>query len=172
MASPFDLSESIERAQKRLGTSQPNRKKRSDLGKFRMPLAVQRHLGRLLATQDHPGIQRILENLRHFCQQRELTCPSRATVYKFMQRHPGPAYPVAELPSAVQAALYNLSPEVDVPGPQLAFYCFNYGQLPAQHFAAGLPWLPLYQAFRMRGWRPRSRGLLRAVLAARGIPHA
>lgn len=56
-----------------------------------------------------------------------------------------------------------------MPGPQLAFYCLNYGSLAAISYAAGLPWLDLYQAGRLRGWRPRSRGLLDAVLRARGI---
>jgi hypothetical protein len=56
-----------------------------------------------------------------------------------------------------------------VPGHQLAFYCFNYGSLGAISYAAGLPWLDLYQARRMRGWRPRSFGLLLAVMRRRGL---
>jgi hypothetical protein len=56
-----------------------------------------------------------------------------------------------------------------VPGHQLAFYCFDYGSLAAISFAAGLPWLDLYQARRMRGWRPRSFGLLAAVMRRRGL---
>jgi hypothetical protein len=48
------------------------------------------------------------------------------------------------------------------------FYCLNYGSLAAMSFAAGLPWLDLHQARHLRGWRPRSRGLLDAVLRARG----
>jgi len=70
-----------------------------------------------------------------------------------------------------RAALYNLPRDGEVPGEQLAFYCFNYGDLKAVQYAAGLPWLPLYRAYRMRGWRAQSRGLLRAALLARGIPH-
>ena len=89
-----------------------------------------------------------------------------------MQRESGPSYALAELPAAVRSALYNMAGDAVVPGAQLAFYCFNYGELAAVHFAAGMPWLPLYQANRMRGWRGRSRGLLRAVLVVRRIPHA
>ena len=56
-----------------------------------------------------------------------------------------------------------------VPGHQLAFYCFNYGTSDVMSFAAGLPWLDLYQAAHLRGWWPRSRGLLDASLRARRI---
>lgn len=111
-----------------------------------------------------------MRELRQRCEAREQRCPSRATVYTFMRRDPGRSYEVERLPPAVRAALYNLSPAGHVPGAQLAFYCFNYGDLDAIHHASGLPWLPLYQAYRMRGWRPRSRGLLRAVLVTRRIP--
>jgi hypothetical protein len=71
--------------------------------------------------------------------------------------------------SPVVDALYNLSPADRIPGHQLAFYCFNYGSLAAISYAAGLPWLDLYQARFLRGWRPRSAGLLEAVMRARGI---
>ncbi|HEV8240093.1 MAG TPA: hypothetical protein VGS57_12050 [Thermoanaerobaculia bacterium] len=86
-----------------------------------------------------------------------------------MATTPAGSYSIAGLPAAVRATLYNLSDTGEVPGHQLAFYCFNYGGLEAMSFAAGLPWLALYQAARMRGWRPRSRGLLAAVLDAREI---
>lgn len=95
--------------------------------------------------------------------------PSRATLYELMAATPAGSFSIAELPAAVRATLYNLSQTGEVPGHQLAFHCFNYGGLEAMSFAAGLPWLALYQAGRMRGWRLRSRGLLTAVLAARGI---
>ncbi|HET9765653.1 MAG TPA: hypothetical protein VFS60_02325 [Thermoanaerobaculia bacterium] len=86
-----------------------------------------------------------------------------------MATTPARSYSIVELPAAARVTLYNLSQTGEVPGHQLAFHCFNYGGLEAMSFAAGLPWLALYQAGRMRGWRPRSRGLLTAVLAARGI---
>jgi hypothetical protein len=90
-------------------------------------------------------------------------------VYKLLDKLSTPTYRLADLPSAVVAALYNLVPTSNVPGHQLAFYCFNYGDLSAVSFAAGLPWLALHQARRMPGYRPRSRGLLEAVVRARGI---
>ncbi len=57
----------------------------------------------------------------------------------------------------------------EVPGPQLAFYCLNYGGIGAISFAAGLPWLALYQAALIPGWRRRSGGLLEAIRRVRGI---
>jgi len=132
---------------------------------------VRAELRRLLAGDEYPGARALLDQLASFCLREKVRCPSRATLYKLMEREPGRSYEMATLPPAAQAALYNLHATASrVPGPQLAFYCFNYGELAAIHFAARLPWLALHQASRMRGWRPRSRGLLRAVLAARRIP--
>jgi hypothetical protein len=82
---------------------------------------------------------------------------------------PVPTYRVGDLPAPVQDALYNLEPDSEVPAHQLAFYCVNYGDLEAVSFAAGLPWLAIYQALRMRGYRPKSRGLIEAVARARRI---
>jgi len=82
---------------------------------------------------------------------------------------PGPTWRVGDLPPAVRAALYNLAPESRVPGHQLAFSCFNYGDGRALSFAAGLPWLALYQALRLPGYRPKSRGLIEAVAHVRRI---
>ena len=95
--------------------------------------------------------------------------PVRASLYNALARIEGHSYAIADLPVPVAAALYNLSPVDRIPGHQLAFYCFNYGSLPAISYAAGLPWLDLYQARRLRGWRPRSAGLLAAVMRARSI---
>ncbi len=103
------------------------------------------------------------------CQREGLKCPSRASIYKLLSTIPTATYKVAELPPAVRDALYNLTAESEVPGHQLAFYCFNYGDLAAVSFAAGLPWLALYQAGRLPGFRPRSRGLFEAVMRARGF---
>jgi hypothetical protein len=170
MPSPFDLTTSLERAESRLRAATPTRRRRSDTGKQRIEPAVARQLRRLLADDEYPKVESLLTELRRACRKRHLACPSRATVYKFIQSDPGKSYPAATLPAEVCDVLYNLSPEGTVPGAQLAFYCFNYGGLAALHFAAALPWLPLCQAYRMRGWRAKSRGLLRAVLVARGIP--
>jgi hypothetical protein len=82
---------------------------------------------------------------------------------------PGPLLRVRDLPASVRRALYNLAPESEVPGHQVAFYCFNYGDLAAISFAAGLPWLALHQARRMRGYRMKSRGLVEAVARARRV---
>jgi hypothetical protein len=95
--------------------------------------------------------------------------PSRASLYNTFPRIEGHRYSIALLPDHVAAALYNFAPAGDVPGHQLAFHCFNYGSVPAISYAASLPWLDLYQAARVRGWRPRSRGLLSAVMRNRGI---
>lgn len=76
---------------------------------------------------------------------------------------------MADLPEPVRRCLYNLSEASVVPGPQLVFYAFHYGDTSAMSYAAWLPWLDLFQAEGMRGWRPRSRGLLHAVLRRRGI---
>ncbi len=103
------------------------------------------------------------------CDAAGLKAPSRASLYNALSTIDGHAYPVASLPPDVAAALYNLDSTCVVPGRQLAFYCFNYGGLTALTFAAALPWLDLYQARRLRGWRPRSRGLLQAVMRVRGM---
>ena len=95
--------------------------------------------------------------------------PARASLYNTLFRIEGHRYRLADLPGAVAGALYNLAADAEVPGHQLAFHCFNFGSVAAISFAAGLPWLDLVQATRARGWRPRSRGLLTAVLRARGI---
>lgn len=111
----------------------------------------------------------MLRGVHAQCRSIGLAPPSRATFYKLLAVLPTRTYRVAELPGAVRRALYNLSPESGVPAHQLAFYCFNYGDVAAMSFAAGLPWLALYQALRLPGHRARSRGLLEAAAHARGI---
>lgn len=110
-----------------------------------------------------------MAQLADHCAATGLRAPARATIYESMARTPARSYAVAELPAAAREALYNLSPTGRVPGHQLAFYCLNYGGLEAVSFAAGLPWLALYQAARLPGWRKRSRGLLEAIRRTRGI---
>ena len=111
----------------------------------------------------------VLRQLGERCRSHGLEPPSRATVYKLLATLPTPVYRLAELPPAVQHALYNLAPDSQVPAHQVAFYCFNYGDLGAISFAAGLPWLALYQARRLPGHRSKSRGLLEAVMHVRGL---
>jgi hypothetical protein len=103
------------------------------------------------------------------CRSAGLKTPVRASLYNALARLEGHNYTVATLPTLVVEALYNIAPDGRVPGQQLAFYCFNYGSLGAISYAAGLPWLDLYQARRLRGWRPRSFGLLLAVMRRRGL---
>lgn len=103
------------------------------------------------------------------CKRAGRKVPSRATLYALMARAPVPKIRVEKLPEAVRATLYNLDGVDELPGHQLAFHCFQYGDLAAASYASGLPWLALYQAARLRGWRPRNRGLLMAAMRARKI---
>ena len=114
-------------------------------------------------------MRRIQQQLKEFCSRAGVKTPSRATVYKFMARANIHEYAIPQLSQQVQQALYNLDLQGTIPGHQLVFYCFNYGDLAAVSFAAGLPWIDLYQAEQMRGWRAKSKGLLEAVLHVRGI---
>jgi hypothetical protein len=171
MMRPFDLEQSLKEAQLRLPTELANtvRKPRSDAGKSRLPDSVAAALLDILRRQERPPMHEVLDDLAAFCRQRHQRMPSRATIYRFMAHCPPRQVRIAELPDSVRKALYNLDPDGMVPGHQLAFYAFSYGDVRALSFAAGLPWLDLYQADRMRGWRPRSHGLLRAVMLRRGI---
>ena len=114
-------------------------------------------------------MREILRDISVFCEEQGLRPPSRSTVYTFLLQAPCSEFRVSALPTDVRPCLYNLSDDATVPGRQLAFYCFNYGGGRAASFAAGLPWLDLYQAARLPGWRPKSRGLIQAVLRVRGI---
>ena len=111
----------------------------------------------------------LLAELGACCAEAGVRAPSRATVYNRMAAHPTPRLRFADLPAPVQASLYNLEPDAAVPAHQVAYHAFQYGDMRAIGFAAALPWLALYQARRLRGWRPKSRGLLDAVMETRGI---
>ena len=166
----FNLKSSIQRAQRRLeGRGLSTRRKRSDRGTLRMDLSVQSKLRTLLSGHDRPSMKQVMFDLNSYCKRRSLRCPSRATLYQFLNKVELPTIRVASLPPTVKQALYNFTDSSEVPEHQLAFYCLNYGDVPAMSFAAGLPWLALYQAARMRGWRPKSRGLLRAIMKTRRI---
>lgn len=106
--------------------------------------------------------------LERLCAAEGLRVPSRGSLYAAFDSIEGHAYDIVSLPPAAAQCLYNLPREGRVSGRQLVFYCLNYGSLTALSFAAGLPWLDLHQARRLRGWRTRSRGLLEAVLRVRG----
>jgi hypothetical protein len=166
--SGFDLTTSLARAQQRLGASK-RRGRRSDAGERRIAPAALRELRSLLLGQERPRIAEVLRRIQQSCRCAGVRPPSRATVYDIIARGEGHSYRIDGLPPAVRMALYNLDPKGSVPGHQLVLYCFSFGSVQAVSFAAGLPWLDLYQADRVGGWRPRSKGLLRAVLRARGI---
>ncbi len=125
-------------------------------------------LSRLLGHQDPLPMRQLLAALA-VPGSRRRAGPSRAAIYQFMARVRLHSHELDSLPAAVRDALYNLAGTTRVPGPQVVFYCFNYGGSSAMSFAAGLPWIDLYQAARMRGWRPKSLGLLTAVMRARGL---
>jgi hypothetical protein len=166
-----NIQETLEKAQKRLGSSTTVslRKRRSDRGKSRMPSALIKKINTLISARERPRMRTLLAEIKKFCIKHKFPVPTRATIYSYIKKAPVPLYHPDQLPEQVKASLYNLDLNTPVPGHQLAFYCFNYGDLKATSYAAGLPWLPLYQAAHMRGFRPKSRGLLQAVLHKRGI---
>lgn len=171
MAGPFDVHRSAERARARLGgrSLRPRRGLRSDRGRTRLEPAAAACLARLLSGFERPRMRDLLAELETCCAEAGVRPPSRATVYNRMAVHPTPRLRFADLPAAVQATLYNLEADQDVPAHQVVYHAFQYGDLAAIGYAAGLPWLALYQARRLRGWRRRSRGLLDAVMRTRGI---
>ena len=164
----FDITRSQRLAQERLGRSS-QRRRRSDAGRSRLPSAVLAELREAALGQDRPSMSDLHQRITRVCARHGLRVPVRASLYNALGRIEGHAYSIAELPEPVGEVLYNLDRAAEVPGRQLAYYCFNYGSLAAISFAAGLPWLDLYQARRLRGWRPRSLGLLESVLRVRGI---
>jgi hypothetical protein len=148
---------------------QSSRKRRADAGEHRLSAALAGALTGMLQGQERPRQRDLEREVAAFCRRRRLRCPARATLYRFMNHAPPHMHRIEDLPPEVRQALYNLDPTGEVPGHQLAFYAFHHGDTRAMSFAAGLPWLDLHQAARMRGWRPRSHGLLRAVMRRRGI---
>jgi hypothetical protein len=52
-------------------------------------------------------------------------------VYNVIERLEAPVYSKSALPEAVRGTLYNLADEALVPGQQVVFYAFNYGDTPA-----------------------------------------
>jgi len=164
----FDLGESQREAITRLSRTS-TRQRRSDAGRSRLPPVVLAEIRSLILGMERPPMVAIQRHIANVCAERGLKTPSRATLYAALLRIPGNEYDVPGLPRHVRESLYNVAPTATLPGHQLAFYGFNYGSLAAASYAAGLPWLDLYQAARLRGWRPRSFGLLMAAMRARGI---
>jgi len=145
------------------------RARRSDAGRSRLPRPVLAEIAGSALAIDRPSMTELQRRVADVCDRTGVRHPSRASLYNALATFHGHRYRVSSLPPHIVATLYNLAPDAVIPGAQLAFYCFNYGALAAITFAAGLPWLDLYHASRMRGWRPRSRGLLDAVMRARRI---
>ena len=167
--STFDLKQSLQRAEERLVGTTASRRPRHDRGRPRLAPAVLTELQELLQGRDRPPVRAIMESLGEHCAARGLRAPARATIYQAMAQTPAQSYTITDLPPAARETLHNLAHDGKVPGHQLAFYCLNYGGLGAVSFAAGLPWLALYQAARLPGWRPRSRGLLESIRRVRSI---
>ncbi len=166
----FDLDASLDKARKRFGPGgERSRRGRSDRGMSRLPGPLQEQLHGLLLGQERPPVAELQTRIEAFCRKKGYRCPSRATLYRAMNRLPGHVYRMGQLPPEVRRALYNFDDQAELPGHQVAFYCFNHGNARALSFASGMPWLDLYQAARIRGWRPRSRGLLDAIRKVRRI---
>jgi hypothetical protein len=130
---------------------------------MRLSPSVTAALDALLSGAERPSIVGVLRAL----DERGLEAPSRASLYKYLSLAHTRERRAGDLPAPAREALYNVGEDSRVPEAQIAFYCFNYGSSAAMSWAAALPWLPLYQASRMRGWRPKSRGVLEAVLRVR-----
>jgi hypothetical protein len=157
----FELEPSIVRAQARFDA-------RARLQRPRLDEAVDARLREILRAQDRPRPLEAWHEVRAFCARRGLPSPSRAAARAAVDRVEPSVYESAALPAAVQRCLHNVASGA-IPGHQVAFAAFNYGDTRTMCFAAGLPWPCLRAATRLPGFRPRSRALLEAVLARRGI---
>ncbi len=124
---------------------------------------------RALQRSERPRIVDLQRELRGVCKRHGLRVPARATIYNVIERARPPVFLARELPAAVREALYNVDLDAEIDGANVAFYAFNYGDLRAVCWAAGMPWLALRHAARLRGWRPKSKGLLLASMRRRGI---
>lgn len=164
----FDILESQRRARARLVRTS-TRRRRADAGHSRLPAPVLAAVRRAALGSDRPNMATLQRRVAALCAASGSKPPARATLYNAFRRIEPHHYPVSTLPPHVVGVLYNLESTAVVPGPQLAFSCFNHGSLAAVSFAASLPWLDLHQAGSLRGWRPRSRGLFDAVRRARGL---
>jgi hypothetical protein len=131
---------------------------------------VEAELQKLLVVEgaERPSATRVRKKLAEYCRRRRLPVPSRATVYNALLRVAVPSYRRDALPNDVNRTLHNVGGN-EVPGDQVVFAAFNYGDTRALSYAAALPWPCLLRASRLRGWRPKSAALLRAVMMYRGI---
>ena len=142
------------------------RARRSDAGRARLHPAIEGRLQELLGGRDRPAALAVWRELGAFCRRRGLRSPSRATVYNAMDRVAPPRFALDDLPDAVRRCLHNVG-SGPVPGQQIVFAAFNYGDTRALTFASGMPWSCLHRAAQMPGFRAKSASLLRAAIAYR-----
>ena len=167
--SAFSLEDSLERAQRRLGRAT---RRRSDRGTSRFPQEVDRWLTTLLHGREKPRFTQVHRELRELCDASGLPTPTRSSLYNAVRRVRVPEVRWDALPETVQTSLYNLEPNDPgdlIPGDQVVFHAFNYGEPRALSFASAMPWLCLVRADTRRGWRPKSHALLRSVMRYRGL---
>lgn len=169
--SHINLADSFELARRKLGRTPETkpRRHRSDRGEFRIERQILAEFEQLVLGQERPPVADLIGQLMATCRPIGKPVPARATIYRLLAGVRGHHYRMSELPAEIRATLYNLSNDADIPGGQLAFCCLNYGGLSAMSYAAGLPWLDLYQARTKRGWRAKSRGLVDAICRVRHI---
>lgn len=180
--SELSLGRALDRARERWGS--PARRPRSDRGRARLHPDVEGKLAKLLSARDRPSLSSVHEELAAFCKRRGHAAPARTSIYNAIERVELRALAWDELPDDVRQALYNLGDDSTpaasrrirrtdrarcIPSDQVVFYAFNYGSPRAVSFASGLDWLALHRAAKRRGWRPKSRALLDAVLQYRHI---
>ncbi len=164
----FDFEASQRNAAARLGAD-TGRARRRDSGLLRLDPHVIALVREELLGQAKPDMSALHDLIKKRCALVRRRCPSRSSLYTIADKVSGHTYLASELPVWVRDVLHNVDPTSAVPGRQVAFACINSGDTRALSFAASLPWLDLFQARRMRGFRAKSVGLLDAICAARGI---
>ena len=146
------------------------RRSRSDRGRSRLDPAVEKELQSLLEPRGYarPGASEVSRGLAEFCRRSGRRVPARSTVYNAVNRLPPIQYDREALPGAIKRTLHNVG-GARIAGRQIVFAAFNYGDVAAISYASALPWSCLWTAAQIRGWRPKSLALLRAVMHRRGM---
>ena len=168
--SKLTLEPSLAKAAERWGSSQ--RRPRADRGHGRLHPEVERKIADLVRTRERPTLAGVHAKLDAFCRRRGFRTPARTSIYNALDRVEVPYLDWETLPTQVREALYNQrggDASLQMPGDQVVFYSFNYGSPRAVSYASGMDWLSLHRAAKRRGWRPKSRALLEAVLHYRNI---
>jgi hypothetical protein len=165
---PFDFEASLARAERRFG-ERSSRAPRADRGVARLDPRVEALVGPRLLGYERPDFKALHAELVRQCRAIGVRPPARSSLYGIAERYHGHSYPIATLPSWVAELLHNVDPAHAIVGKHLVFACLNYGDTRAMSYAAGLPWLDLHQARKLRGYRLKSRGVLDAICQARDI---